>query len=235
LAGYRVTDPVLLQLGRVIHDIEISPWAPDKNPHSADIEQAFRALQQYFDQRDVPVACYGRFFDVAYRLLSQSATSIDWGTLYALPETDQGCRNATTRRILRDDTPFVRQISIRDVLDYIGTDKRVIFVDAREGQEFDEFHIPGAINLTLREVDESAARRFSGADLVIGYCIKDFRGFEMARRLAEFGVKNTAIMIPYGLSGWRALKLPTAGLDGATEAQAIAELNECARGIRQCI
>jgi len=235
LQGFHVTDPDLLRLGKIIHDIEISPWSNNKVKQSAVLEQAYRSLQDRFTLREVPVACYGQFFDLAYKLLKVDKAPTEWGPLFALGDGGGACKGNSTGIATRDNRPFVRRVDVREVLDMIGAGKKVVFVDAREGAEFDEFHIPGAINLKLREVTKATAPRFVGTDLVIGYCIKDFRGFEMARALLEVGVKNTAIMKPYGLSGWRALNMPTTGVDGLTEAQALSKLQDCARGKTQCL
>ena len=235
LQGFHVTDPDLLLLGKIIHDIEISPWSNSRVKQTAVLEQAYRSLQDRFTLREVPVACYGMFFDLAYQLLKADKAPGEWGPLFALGEDGGECKGNNNGIATRDNRPFVRRVDVREVLDMIGAGKKVVFVDAREGAEFDELHIPGAINLKLREVTKATAPRFVGADLVIGYCIKDFRGFEMARALSEVGVKNAAIMKPYGLAGWRALKMPTTGVDGLNETQALGKLQDCARGISQCL
>lgn len=83
----------------------------------------------------------------------------------------------------------------------------VVFLDTREGGEYQEGHIDGAWNLPLREVEnltESEITTLVQADLVIPYCMKDFRGYEVARALKKHGIKDNIRLIEgYGLSAWR--------------------------------
>ena len=233
LKSFRVRDPVLIAVGEIIHDIEISPWAPDRHAHSVFIEQAFRKLQERFPERRVPMGCYGRFFDGVYKGLQANWKEGAWAALESIGKADDPCREEETELAKRDNRVFVGRVRIYDLLGMIASGKNVVFVDAREAGEFDEVHIPGAINLQLRDIDESVRSRFEGADLVIGYCIKDFRGFEVARALAEIGVRPTAIMEPFGLAGWRSLKLPVAG-GSVSEEEGLKSLMACARRGGRC-
>jgi rhodanese-related sulfurtransferase len=128
----------------------------------------------------------------------------------------------------------VASIPIGTVLQSINDGKKVVFVDAREGQEYAEGHIPGAIDLPLRRIDEGARDAIGSADLVIAYCIKDFRGYEVARRLRDVGVANAHIMQPYGINGWKDAGLPLATDDPASEGQALERLGFCAKHPEQC-
>lgn len=234
LQSYGSDDRALQQLSEIIQDIEITPWTDDKHQDSAIIEQAFRRLQEQFDGRDVPIACYGEFFDRVYEGLLREHDGREWPAVLGSIEKDS-CGTSAKSIAQRDTAPFVREVDATAVLDLIGAGRRVVFVDAREPAEFDDYHIPGAVNLRIRDVSSDVKARFDGADLVIGYCIKDFRGFELARALSGVGVKNTAIMNPYGIAGWRHLGLPTTGLNGLSEDAALAQLHDCATGTRRCL
>jgi len=229
LHGYSVEDPALVELGRIIHDIEISPWSGKMSEHTPAVEQAFRSLQDHFERRNVPIACYELFFDQLYSLLSANSDERLWESLSELPDDRHACGQQETKLASRDDSPFVLRLDTHAVLDQIGADRKVVFVDVREPAEYDEFRIPGALNLQLRDVKPEFASQFEDADLVIPYCIKDFRGFEMARSLAEIGVRNVGIMQPYGIAGWRHLGLPIVSRGGLSEAEALAKLGQCAR------
>lgn len=113
--------------------------------------------------------------------------------------------------------PVIDRAAIKDL---VQQGKRVIFVDAREEAEFNEEHLPGARNIALRDIKAEKLDELRRADVVIAYCLKDFRGFEVARRLGEAGVGNVKIMQPYGLNGWKGEHLPTAGPSRATDADA---------------
>ena len=130
--------------------------------------------------------------------------------------------------------PLVTEMPIDNILDAIITGKKVVFLDAREDSEYIESHIPGAINVKLRDVDENVSRRYKDADIVIPYCIKDFRGYEVARALAKYGLNNAVIMRPFGLKGWNTLKLPLAGDKALTEQQAAEKLQQCALDKQHC-
>ncbi len=233
MKSFGIRDPALVALGQIIHDIEISPWKPDRHAHSVSIEQAFRSLQERFPERRVPMACYSRFFDRVYEGLQAGWKEEEWHVLETIGKKEDSCCEGKTVLAKRDDRPFVGRIRIHEVLNMIAAGKKVVFVDAREAEEFDDVHIPGAINLQLRDIDERVRDRFQDADLVIGYCIKDFRGFEVARALAEAGVRPTAIMEPFGLAGWRSLKLPVAGR-GISEEEGLEALMACARRGGRC-
>lgn len=114
-----------------------------------------------------------------------------------------------------------------DVLALIRAGKRVVFVDSREAPEFEEEHIPGAINLPLRDINKLTPDTIKDADLVVGYCLKDFRGYEVAKALAHVGVKNVVTLEKPGINGWKTYGLPTYK-PGDTEADALARLKTCA-------
>lgn len=80
--------------------------------------------------------------------------------------------------------------------------KNIIFLDAREPEEFAEFHLPNAINVPLRNVNQAIIKHLQNADYVIPYCRKDFRGFEVAKTLKQLGLDNVALLYPSGLNGW---------------------------------
>ena len=58
-------------------------------------------------------------------------------------------------------------------------------IDVRSPGEFAEDHIPGAINLRIRDINADSIVQLPPSDLYVAYCVKDFRGFEMARKLRD--------------------------------------------------
>jgi len=153
----------------------------------------------------------------------------DWDRLNEVAQNEPACHANTNALAKRDLSTFVRRLESHVVLDHIAADRKVVFIDVREPAEYDEFHIPGAVNIQLRDIAPDLKTRFESADLVIPYCIKDFRGFEMARSLAEIGVNNVGIMQPYGIAGWRHAGLPVASRGGLSENEALDKLTSCAR------
>jgi rhodanese-related sulfurtransferase len=129
----------------------------------------------------------------------------------------------------------VRKVPTDQVLAWIAEGKRVIFVDARESQEFDEEHLPGAINMSLRELESADPKQFGEADLIIAYCMKDFRGYEVAKALNRAGFPQSAILREYGLAGWKKQGLPTVVREARNEQEALRKLEGCARSRSECV
>lgn len=120
-------------------------------------------------------------------------------------------------------------ISQQEVLHYIAQGKQVVFVDAREIEEHEEEHIPGAIDLPLRDVTPETVKSLNGKAMVIAYCLKDFRGFELAKALERAGVENVHVLAKSGINGWKALGLPTTGGKARlSEEASLDRLRECA-------
>ncbi len=201
-------DQALIRIGKIINELEISPWQLS-TPAVSVVENQFRNLQFKYNRIDVPHACYAGFFDALYKKLKMDVKA-DNAYLNALNDAlapEKICSNLA-QTIVSNDTVLVPEYPASYILKMIHADRKVIFVDTREDNEYDEFHIPGAVSLKLREVNSVSAKQFADADLVISYCVKDFRGYEVALALSKVGVKNTGIMKPYGLKGWKDLKLP---------------------------
>lgn len=85
---------------------------------------------------------------------------------------------------------------------------RVLFIDTREHEEYREGHIPGARHLTLAMLDNSSMDALKEYQYVVPYCVKDFRAFEVARKLMDHGLENVVLMEPSGFKGWKSLDLP---------------------------
>jgi len=221
-------DPVLMQIGDIINELEISPWSKS-SPSVAVVERQFRELQYKYNRVDVPVECYAGFFDALYASL-KGAELEDLEALASSLEPDTVCKVSKGAVAQISDKP-VLEYPVHHVLNMINANKKVVFVDTREDEEFDEYRIPGAVNLKLREVNEAIAPQFADADLVISYCIKDFRGYEVALAMSRAGVKNVGIMNPFGLKGWKDTGLPVAG-GKVSDEEALIKLKEIAeRGV----
>ena len=217
-----------MQIGDIINELEISPWSKS-SPSVAVVERQFRELQYKYNRVDVPVECYAGFFDALYASF-KGAEQEDLEALASSLEPDTVCKVSKGAVAQISDKP-VLEYPVHHVLNMINANKKVVFVDTREDEEFDEYRIPGAVNLKLREVNEAIAPQFADADLVISYCIKDFRGYEVALAMSRAGVKNVGIMNPFGLKGWKDTGLPVAG-GKVSDEEALIKLKEIAeRGV----
>jgi rhodanese-related sulfurtransferase len=220
--------PALEALDQVVHDIEVNIWEKPVHPHSPWFESMFRQLQARYARDQVPVDCYLALFDAAVALLPRAdATPADYQQQLAMQAHCQGLRTPQQRAVAQlDHLQTLREISL-------GI--KVVFVDTREAQEFDEVHLPGALQLRLRDVSSQAIQPLLDADLVIPYCVKDFRGFEVASAMQRLGLRQVATLSPNGLKGWLQAGLPVVRRGESSERQASAELMRCAMEPSTCI
>lgn len=224
---------VVREIVNLIHYIEIEPWAPDPSGRSQRLESAFRSLQESFPGRNVPVACYMAFFDELATIIQEGEES-SWSRLDELVASHDCATRHGEVAVIREPIPSVGRVELRDLLGRLGRGQKVMFVDAREPAEYSEVHIPGAVNMQIRKVSKESVAFLDGADLIIAYCIKDFRGYELARALADAGASPVAIMKPFGLAGWRSAGLPVAGPEFDDD-EASKLMMACAREPDQCL
>lgn len=213
---------------QIIYDVEVNVWERPKHPHSMWFESLFRSLQERYQKESVPSECYLLFFD----RLAEIATKKDIGTdVYqnALTLRDE-CPGLTAQ-----DNKSIPALGHQEILNRISTGQKVVFVDTREDEEFDEVHLPNSVVLRLREVNAESVKMFANVDLIVPYCVKDFRGFEVAKAIQQQGLQNVATLSPNGLKGWLSAKLPVVKPRGLTEAEAADALLECALEARQCL
>lgn len=85
---------------------------------------------------------------------------------------------------------IINCIAFEELQQLIQTPKKhVKIIDARSREEYDELHIPGAINIAILEI-ELANKLFDKNDFVITACGKGGgRSAQEAERLQEFGFK----------------------------------------------
>ncbi len=224
LLGLDVKNPQVLSLAKLVYEIEIGAWRQGKSLQSDVVELGFRGLQTRFGRTQVPRQCYMAFFDsVANELASGTLTSNPDPT--RLIQQKACTKNNELQTQPLDTTP---EFALNEVLARIAAGDNVVFLDTREASEFNEVRIPGAQRIPLRDIQSSVTPELLNADLVIAYCVKDFRGYEVASKLRSFGV-NAVIMRPYGIRGWLENKLPVAGDGIQTDMDAYLELLSIAR------
>ena len=222
---------------QIIHDIEVIAWGKPTHPRSALIEIAYRDLQRLYGRDRVPAACYLAFFDqLETALLKDNATQSITQFQQAITPNARCATQKTSFEQVRDQKQLVQELPIKKILHMMQQGKQVIFVDARELGEYQEYHIPNAVNMPLRQVNAESAQQFVDADLVVAYCLKDFRGFEVAKALKQrAGIKQAVIMNPYGINGWKALGLPTVGSRALSKIKAKEKLQACLSDLDHCL
>jgi rhodanese-related sulfurtransferase len=130
--------------------------------------------------------------------------------------------------------PVIGTLTQAQILDAIRQGKKVWFIDAREPEEFAEEHLPHAILLPLRDVDGDTISLFAPDDIIISYCLKDFRGYEVARALLIAGKRRVYTMQAHGLNGWRARGLPRYIRGRVSDEQAMQQLLACTQKNAPC-
>lgn len=225
---YRLTDPALARMAQIVRDIEVNYWGAPDAAESPVVEHAFRTLQQRHGRYAVTPECYLSFFDKVYAHVKahpQTSTAVDPADLAV------DCHTLASEQ---SQGALVPELSTTTLLAEMRAGKTVAFVDVREPEEFAEAHIPDARNIQLRALDEDALAKLRGVDYVVSYCIKDFRGFEMARSLRDAGIRNAVILNPYGIKGWIAEGLPTVGEKALTAEAGRARLGVCIASPETC-
>ena len=93
-------------------------------------------------------------------------------------------------------------IALKELKQLIENEKQNIkIIDVRSREEYDESHIPGAINIALLEI-ESANKLFDKSDSIITACGKGGgRSTQAAEKLQELGFKNSNWLCG-GTFGW---------------------------------
>lgn len=225
LAHSKLNSEELNRLAELIRSIEIGGWEVRSNPQAANLEEGFRDLHYRFGRESVSFACYMAFFDSAMRAIGDN--SIGARSPVASLDCELSLENSTGVDAL------VPEIPIRNVLSRIGSGERVVFLDAREQPEYESGFIPGALNVKLRDVKKMDLSLVENADLIVPYCVKDFRGFEVARALQRRGLNKVAILKPFGIRGWRSMKLPVA-MPSEREVS-LKKLSVCAADVEQCL
>jgi rhodanese-related sulfurtransferase len=227
--AYGVADPDIEHLAAVVHDIEVNFWAPDKTAEAQLVEHAFRILQRGQAQAVITPECYVAFFDSVHRAIR--AQRIE-GKAMSVGDLSVTCDASASKM---SHASLVPEVEIPDLLAEMKRGKSVVFVDVREASEFQESHIPGAMNVTLRDLGPDTVDRVKHADYVVSYCIKDFRGFEMAKALRQAGVDNAVILKPYGMKGWLSQGLPMVGTRALDESEAAAQMSRCVDAAGGCV
>lgn len=223
-----VNNAVAGKLQAYIKEIEIDAWSGDVTIESKFIEQGFRTMQLRHGRSAVTRKCYMQFFDTVADYIGTNKLADISDPNVLIPS------DACMSSVDIFSKSSVQSIPLDKVLELVAAENRPLFIDTRETLEFDEGHVPGAINIKLRDIDELTAEKLAGVELAIAYCVKDFRGYEMARKLRSLGV-NAAIMTPHGMRGWVSAGLPVAGERGDAEEVAMEKLLDLAKGSAQSI
>lgn len=99
-------------------------------------------------------------------------------------------------------------IGVTEVRALVDTDPDTLLVDVRTPAEYENAHIPGAVNLPLGQVDRHLERIVSdaGGRLVL-ICQSGHRAAQCQSRLGAAGLADTVVMTG-GMNAWEAADAP---------------------------
>lgn len=102
-----------------------------------------------------------------------------------------GCGKSDPVKDTAEQKPDYRQVSMEEGLELMREDSGYVLVDVRRADEFEEGHIPGAINLPNESIGTEKIPELPDKDQTIYvYCRSGNRSKQAARKLAELGYKN---------------------------------------------
>ena len=84
-----------------------------------------------------------------------------------------------------------RQISMDEAVEMMKKESGYIILDVRRPDEYDEAHIPGAINVPNEEIDTAEIPELPDkAQLILVYCRSGRRSKEASEKLVKLGYTN---------------------------------------------
>lgn len=99
--------------------------------------------------------------------------------------------------------PKAPYVSPQVVKQWLNEKPNVTIIDVREPQEYEQGHIPGAINIPYRDI-EQRANEINSVDSYVFYCIhSSWRAPYVANLLADAGHKNVYVL-EGGIAAWNA-------------------------------
>lgn len=99
-------------------------------------------------------------------------------------------------------------ITADDLLSKLQSDKSVVVLDVRTLDEYNEGHVPSAINIPYDDIeDEIAAKISNKAQQIVVYCRSGYRASKAEATLEELGYRNI-LHLKGDMLGWKANKKP---------------------------
>lgn len=115
----------------------------------------------------------------------------------------------TPQQLVQEAKATIHEVSINDVKKMLETKEKLIVLDVRDSQEFEEGHLPGAINISRGSLEFKAAMIIPDKDVkMIVYCGLDLRSPLATKSLNDLGYKKAVNMIG-GLQAWKEAGYPT--------------------------
>ena len=105
------------------------------------------------------------------------------------------CLSLTTSLLLSacvsDSDGAYRQVSQSEAVQLMNEQSGYIILDVRTPEEYDEGHIPGAVNIPNEDIGTVPPYRLPDKDqLILVYCRSGNRSKQASRKLADMGYTN---------------------------------------------
>jgi sulfur-carrier protein adenylyltransferase/sulfurtransferase len=114
----------------------------------------------------------------------------------------------TPEQFVKEAKAAIREVSIDDVRKMIDAKENIILLDVRDKHEFEEGHIPGALNVSRGSLEFKAALVLPDKSArIVVYCGLDLRSPLATRGLNDLGYKNAVNLIG-GLKAWKEAGYP---------------------------
>ena len=94
-----------------------------------------------------------------------------------------------------------RQISMAEAIEIIDSEEGYVILDVRTAEEFQEKHIPGAINVPNEEIGTDSIEELPDKEqLILVYCRSGNRSKQASEKLVDLGYTN--IVEFGGINDW---------------------------------
>jgi len=201
----------MLEKGAVLFDVrEISEFSEVRIPGAKNLPSSkiIKRWEEIPTDRDVIVYCRsGHRSGLGVNMLRNAG----YPNIYNL---DGGLRAWFNARLPVDTAPVALEPSTKTALfeeisveeAWHRLDGGVTLVDVREVDEFEHGHIPGAVNLPLRDIEDALPVLRTYIPLML-ICDAGIRSDLAAAYLVEQGLEQVS-NIKQGITAWRRRKLP---------------------------
>ena len=98
----------------------------------------------------------------------------------------------------------LKLITLEDFLEMLTNNEHLKLVEVLTIEEYEEGHIPGAVNLPLNELEKGAGQKLKKTEKIVAYCesYTCHASTKAAKRLSELGYKE-ALDFKGGKRWWR--------------------------------
>jgi len=105
----------------------------------------------------------------------------------------------------------IPRLEAAHLLEMIREGRPIVFLDAREPEQFAAEHLPRAVHMTRHDLHGGQWQHLDRNAVIVPYCVKDFRGFGAAVDLVQLGFPHVALLAASGINGWKQQGWPLAG------------------------